>query len=147
VADLRDLDWAFTLPETVTADDLRQGYEVLVQRCRDESSHLPMSTLQQLRIERTLYQYIRIRQAERLEYGAPGGFASPGQEKDVNALWVQLSRDFDDILAKHKPTDREGVFAEVKAVILSTLRDAVTDAAERQRLVGRFADALEAAGA
>ena len=81
MADFTDLDWAFTCPESVTDDDLRCGYEILVARFRVEGAHLPLNTAFQLLIERTINAYIKAKQTERRKYNAAGRFRArrPGE--------------------------------------------------------------------
>lgn len=145
MADFTDLDAAFTLPETVTDADLRSLFEVLVARCRAEASHLQMSTLQQLRIERIVTGYVRIKHAEKHPYGDKQGFQHPGQEKDANAAWQSIAKDFDDILAKSKPSDRAGIMAEVKELIVNVL-STVEDSGVRTGLMHRFVETFDRAG-
>lgn len=143
MANFEDLDWAFTCPESVTADDLRGGYVILTERFRREGEHLPLNTAWQLLIERTVTAYVKVKQAERIAYGEPGGFQSPSQEKDYNAYLNSLLREVNDVLRKHHPdADRELTLAKVKEVILGVMRD-IPDAGTRDDLARRFASAFE----
>jgi len=146
VADFEDLDWAFSCPVSVTDEDLRGGYEVLVARFRAEGEHLPLNTAFQLQIERTITAYIKVKQAERREYGAAGGFADPRQEKDFNAFVRDMLHEVSDMLRKNHPNaDKELLLAEVKEVILGVMRG-IPDTGVRDDLARRFAVAFERSG-
>ena len=146
MADFTDLDWAFTCPASVTDDDLRLGYEVLTSRFRDEGAHLPLNTAWQLLIERTVTAYIKTKQAERKPYGKPGGFQTPGQEKEYNAYLSSMLHEVNEVLRRNYPgADREITLAQVKDVILSVFAD-LTDKGVRDDLARRFAVAFEQNG-
>lgn len=146
MADFTDLDWAFTCPASVTDDDLRAGYEVLTARFRAEGAHLPLATAWQLLIERTVTAYVKTKQAERREYGADGGFASAGQEKDYNGYLNGLLHEVNEILRKHYPTaDRDLTLQQVREVILEVVRE-LPDRQTRDEVARRFATAFEEHG-
>jgi hypothetical protein len=146
VADFTDLDWAFTCPASVTADDLRSGYEVLTARFRAEGEHLPLNTAWQLLIERTVTAYIKAKQAERFSYGEQGGFANAAQEKDYCGYLNNLLHEVNEVLRKHHPqADRELTLAQVREVILSVM-SGIQDRDVRDDLARRFATAFEQSG-
>ena len=153
MADFTDLDWAFTCPVSVTDDDLRAGYEVLVHRFREEGAHLPLNTAFQLQIERTINYYIKVKFAERRSYGktgkdgrSEGGFEHAGQEKDANVQVQAMLNQVSQMLQRHHPNaDRELVLEQVRQVILAVVRG-VDDRDVRDGLVQRFAAAFEQRG-
>lgn len=146
MANFEDLDWAFTCPETVTDDDLRAGYEVLVHRFRAEGEHLPLNTAFQLKIERVINYYIKVKFAERRRYKTQGGFEHAGQEKDANVQLNAMLDGVSEMLKRHHPNaDRELVLVQVKDVILQALRE-LPDAGVRDDLARRFAVKFEQAG-
>jgi hypothetical protein len=146
VANFEDLDWAFTCPASVTDDDLRAGYEVLVARFRREGDHLPLNTAFQLLIERTVNAYVKVKQVERKKYKAAGGFEHPGQEKDFNVFVMGMLREVNETLRKNHPTaDRELTLTQVKDVILAVMRD-IPEREVRDDLSRRFATAFEQSG-
>lgn len=146
MADFTDLDWAFTCPASVKDQDLRDGYEVLTARFRGEGEHLPLNTAWQLLIERAVTACVKVKQAERKLYGAPGGFANAGQEKDYNSYYVSLLHEVNDVLRKHHPqADRQFVLGQVREVILSVM-SGIPDKEVRDDLARRFAVAFEQMG-
>lgn len=146
MADFTDLDWAFTCPASVTDQDLRDGYEVLTARFRAEGEHLPLNTAWQLMIERTNTAYVKVKQAERRQYGQVGGFASTGQEKDYNVYLNGLLHEVNDVLRKHHPNaDREFILRQVRETMLSAL-GRIPDRSVRDNLTQLFAEAFEQAG-
>jgi hypothetical protein len=146
MADFTDLDWAFTCPPSVTDEDLRTGYEVLVARFRAEGAHLPLNTAFQLKIERTISFYIKVKFAERRQYKQPGGFEHAGQEKDANVQLNAMLDGISEMLKRHHPSaDRELVLEQVKNVILEALRE-VPDSGVRDDLARRFAVKFEQHG-
>lgn len=146
MADFTDLDWAFTCPASVTDEDLRGGYEVLVARFRAEGEHLPLNTAFQLQIERTITAYIKVKHAERREYGKAGAFTDLRQEKDANSFVQACLHEVSDMLRKNHPNaDRELVMAEVREIIVSVMRG-IPDTSVRDDLARRFASAFERSG-
>jgi hypothetical protein len=144
--DCTDLDWAFTCPASVTDDDLRAGYEILVARFRGEGAHLPLNTAFQLLIERTINSYIKLKHAERRNYKVSGGFEHAGQEKDYNVFVQGMLHEVNDMLRKNHPTaDKEFVLQQVKDVILAVM-GGIPDKATRDDLAQRFAVAFEQSG-
>jgi hypothetical protein len=146
MADFRDLDWAFTCPASVTDEDLRSGYEVLVARFRGEGAHLPLNTAFQLLIERTISSYIKLKQTERRKYKAAGGFQHAGQEKDYNVFVQGMLHEVNEMLRKNHPTaDRDFVLQQVREVILGVM-GGIPDTGVRDDLARRFAVAFEQHG-
>ena len=146
MADFTDLDWAFACPASVTDDDLRAGYEILVARFRGEGAHLPLNTAFQLLIERMINSYIKLKQAERRQYKAAGGFEHAGQEKDYNVFVQGMLHEVNDMLRKNHPTaDKEFVLQQVKDVILAVM-GGIPDRGVRDDLANRFAVAFEQNG-
>ena len=146
MADFADLDWAFTCPASVTDDDLRAGYEILVSRFRAEGEHLPLNTAFQLLIERTITAYVKVKQTERRKYRTAGGFQHPGQEKDYNTYVQNLLHEVNEMLRKNHPTaDRDFVVQQVREVILAVM-GGIPDKGVRDDLARRFAIAFEQNG-
>jgi hypothetical protein len=143
---LEDLDVAFELPDVIGDEKLRQLYEVLVHRMREEAKHLPMNTVQQLLIERIAYNYIVLRARER---GDLGGFAHATVQKDFNTFWLSMTQEFNRLLGKGEPMSnlqRKAMLNEVRQIIITTLSSTVQDPRLRSDLVERMATAFEAAG-
>ena len=146
MADFTDLDWAFTCPVSVTDDDLRSGYEILVHRFRGEGAHLPLNTAFQLQIERTINYYIKVKFAERRKYKQQGGFEHAGQEKDANVQLQGMLNQVSQMLQRHHPNaDREFTLAQVREVILSVM-GGIPDRDVRDDLARRFAVAFDQNG-
>ncbi len=144
--DLRDLDAAFELPDVVTDPKLRGLYEVLVARMRDEARHLPMSTVQQLLIERIAYNYIVLRSKER---GELGGFAHSNVQKDYNSFWLTMTAEFNRMLGKAETpmngAERKALLKDIQKVIVETI-STVTDPRVRSDLLEKMASAFDKAG-
>jgi hypothetical protein len=148
MADFTDLDWAFTCPDSVTDDDLRGGYEILVARFRTEGAHLmAMSTPYQLLIERTITGYVKAKQLERRAYGVKtGGYEHAGQEKDFNLFVLKMLHEINDMLRKDFSTaDQELTIARIKEIMLAAM-STIPDPATRDDLARRFAVAFEQHG-
>lgn len=146
MADFTDLDWAFTCPPSVTDQDLRSGYEILVARFRDEGAHLPLNTAYQLKIERTITAYIKDKQAERRELGKAGGYKDSREELEFSRFVQGCLNDVSEMLRKNHPNaDRELVMAEVREIIVSVMRG-IPDTSVRDDLARRFASAFERSG-
>lgn len=144
-ADLRDLDAAFELTDTVTDPRLRQLYEVLVARMRDEARYLPMNTVQQLLIERIASFYIVMRAKES---GELGGFSTASVQKDYNSFWLGMTSEFNRLLGKSEPmngNERKAVMREMQQVIVSTVQT-IADPKVRTELLEKMAAAFDKAG-
>jgi len=144
---LRSLDAAFELPDVVTDPKLRALYEVLVARMRDEAAHLPMTTIQQLLIERIAFNYIVLRAKER---GELGGFSHANIQKDYNTFWLQMTAEFNKLLGKSgEPLgnlEKKALFKEMQQLIVKTIAETVQDPRARQAVLTGLADAFSKAG-
>ncbi len=144
---LRSLDAAFELPDVVTDPRLRGLYEVLVARMRDEAKHLPMTTIQQLLIERIAFNYIVLRAKER---GELGGFSHANIQKDYNTFWLQMTAEFNKMLGKTgeplSNLERKQLFKEMQQLIVKTIATTVQDPRTRQDVLTNLADAFTKAG-
>jgi hypothetical protein len=141
---LDDLDLAFTLPEHVTDPHMRQLYEVLVARMRREASHMTMSTVQQLLIERIAYNYIIMRVKEAAA-GTQDGFAHATAQKEFNTFWLSMTQEFNRQLKSTDTDFRASVLDQLKSIITAVISE-VEDAPTQKRMRDRLADALEDAG-
>jgi hypothetical protein len=141
--DFAALDTAFTLPEHIEDPKLRELYEVLITRMREEAKDLPMNTVQQLLIERIAYNYIVMREKER---GALGGFNSTNAQRDFNTFWLSMTQEFNRMLTKAEVlsgTERKALLREVQQLILHTVNHSVTDPRMRSSLLTSMATAFE----
>lgn len=143
MADYTDLDALFTCPESITDEDLRALYEVLLRRYQVETAHVPLSTNQMIRIERVIRFTVLIKHAERRGYGALGGFAHAGVEKDINAHLQGLLKDVDDVLHKNRPPSPDLVEKTRAIDLFSEVMKTVPDADERMRLTRSLAAAVD----
>ncbi len=141
--DFVDLDDAFTLPDAVSDAKLRSLYEVLVVRMRKEARDLPMTTVQQLLIERIAYNYIVLRSREN---GEMGGFQSAAIQKDFNTFWLSMTQEFNRMLNKQETltgNERKNLLRAVQQTILKTVNASVSDPQTRSALLVNMASAFE----
>lgn len=136
------LDPLFALPGWVDDPVLRDQYEIIVARLRRETEHVPLNTLQQLRIERITFNYIVLKYRE---MAADSGFAFAEQLKDWSTYWAAITREFDLVLKAWKPKDQEAIVAVVKGLVTEIL--ATVDSSEvRNDLARRFVESFTRAG-
>jgi len=141
-ASLQSLDRLFVLPEWVSDPELREAYEIIVARLRNEIEHVPLSTLQQLRVERIAFNYIVLKFRESL---AANDFAFAEHLKDWNTYWAQITREFDTVARAWKPTEKEAIMAVVRSAVGEILAT-VQDTEIRNDLIQRFVATFERAG-
>lgn len=134
-----DLDAAFTLPEVIEEPALRELYEVLVHRMRQEASHLPMSTVQQLLIERIAYNYIVLRWYEMRSL-----FAHTTAQKEFNTFWLSMTQEFNRQLRAQDEAARTALIKQIFTIITETL--AGEDQSVAARIRARFSSALSEQG-
>ncbi len=142
---LDELDAAFELPDVIDDPKLRELYEVLVHRMREEARHLPMNTVQQLLIERIATNYIVLRYKER---GELGGFGSTSVQKDFNTFWLSMTQEFNRMLGKVEPlqgADRKALLRDMQKIFVEVVAT-VSDAHVRSELMLNLAAACEKAG-
>lgn len=147
---LDDLDVIFVLPESVGDEDLRTMYEIVVNRLRrDLVAHLasPPNTLQLLVCERVSYNYVLIKQKERMRVGdlAGGGFRHMTEVKEYNAFWLTLAETLSRMMKAGNQEYRDNLLRSVARVISEVLSEVVTDpvalAAARSRVSAELANA------
>ncbi len=142
---LDSLDGAFELPEQISDPKLRELYEVLIFRMRNEAKHLPMNTVQQLLIERIAYNYIVLRSKER---GELGGFNNSSIQKDFNTFWLSMTAEFNRMLGKSDPmssNERKTLMREMQEIIMSTV-STISDPQVRADVLEKMAAAFEQSG-
>lgn len=88
-------DSLYTLPDFVTNSDLRELYEVIIARMREEVAHVKLNTIQQLLVERIAYNYIVLRWREvQTSKNLTAGFEHSKYAKDYNTFWLDMTREF-----------------------------------------------------
>ncbi len=149
MADLTGLDWLFVCPAEITDPELKAGWEALRLKLELELANMPVTTTALLRAERLLHWFLRCKQNEMVSYGEPGGYTSPGQEKDVNVFVQGLLRDWDDVIIRSKPTGREEVLTverKFKQIFVEVLAAVEMPKDVRNELSERFVRTVVAAG-
>jgi hypothetical protein len=147
ISGVEALDGFFQLPVWVKKPELREGYEAIVARMRRECSHVPMNTVQQLLIERIAFNYIILKYREGAKMGTEAGFASPDAIKDFNTFWLKMTAEFNNLLVKFKPSDKEAVMGQVKDIVVEILATIPREHSDlRNDLVNRFVRTFERAG-
>jgi hypothetical protein len=136
------LDSLFKLPDWVLDPELRNAYEIIIARLRRETEHVPLNTLQQLRIERIAFNYIVLKYRES---AAAGDFAFAENLKEWNTYWAQITREFDAVLKAWAPKEQDAIMAMVKAAIAEVIAT-VEDTGVRNDLVRRFPDTFSRMG-
>lgn len=139
------LDKLFTLPELIDDQVLRDSYEVIVARMRREAGHIQMNTIQQLLMERIALNYIVLRYRESKPVGAEQGFTHAGVQKDFNTFWLTMTREFNELLARFRPSDKDAVMGLVKQAVEEILAT-VEDGAIRNDLAQRFVNTFKREG-
>lgn len=143
--DIHELDAAFTLPDWLDDEGLRGLYEILVFRMRGEVAHVPMNTVQQLLLERIAFNYISLKYREGKPIGDDQGFQHAGIIKDFNTFWLNMTREFNDLLVKFRPSDDEIIARKVKDGVIEVLAT-LESPQQRMDLTRRFVDTFERAG-
>ncbi len=136
--DLDALDPVFELPERIDSANIRQMYEVLVARMRREAAHLPMTTTQQLLIERICTIYVSIRQAG-------GEYITPQDQKSINGFWLSLVSEFNKILRAPEAEMKKALIKDIGFAIKRAINSTLEDPARRVLTV-KISDALDALG-
>ncbi len=139
--DLTSLDAIFDLPETLFSDPkLRQVYEVLIHRMKDEAKGCPSESSQILLMERAATTYVTLKQWEK------DGKFSPSQHKTYSEFFLSLMGEFNRSLKKKTPEQtRIEVLNEVKDIIVGTVGK-IKDPKLREVLSAKFLEAFETAG-
>jgi hypothetical protein len=141
-APVESLDRLFALPEWVTDPDLCNSYEVLVARLRRETDHLPLNTLQQMRIERIVFNYIVLKFRE-AHAGSDHQFMD--HLKDWNTYWASITREFDAVLRAWQPKEQDAIMHMVKLAVEEVIAT-IEDTGVRNDLVRRFPDTFKRMG-
>lgn len=135
--DFSDLDELFTLPEEIELESgLRTAYEVIVMRMRAEARGIPMTTVQQLLIERIAYNYVIMRHHER-----QNEFRTTTAQKEFNNFWLSMTHEFNSLVKVTDSEYREQLLQHVGKVITDALTEDYPEVAGpiRQRLSEEFA--------
>ena len=122
--DFTDLDGIFELPDHISNENLRTAYEVIVARMRRESRHVPMTTVQQLLIERIAYNYVILRNNENEQ-----AFAHTTAQKDFNSFWLSMTHEFNSLVRITDAEYRDTLLKHVGKVIRDALIEEFPEAA------------------
>lgn len=134
------LERAFHLPEDVGQDaDLVALYNEMVLRLRREASGLPMNTIQQLLIERIASFYVQIKFKENT------GSFTMNQQKEFNAYWLQLTAEFNRLLAASDTKLRDAMVLEIEKFVVEAT-DQITDTENRQQVRRSMSEGFAAMG-
>lgn len=122
------LQAAFKLPDHVEADELLAGvFDEMVIRLRREAEGIPMSTVQQLLIERIASMYVQIRYMEKT------GFDGVNKQKELNDYWLKLVAEFNRLLSSNDDKRREQLLLDVQNVVMESLK-LISDDEERRAI-------------
>jgi hypothetical protein len=129
---------AFRLPAFISRDqELSDLYTEIVTRLRRESSGMPMTTLQQLLIERQASFYVQIKYKEDTET------FSANQQREFNAYWLDLNKEFARQLAASDDKIRESMIAEIAKMTLEAV-DLISDDETRRTVRRALAEGFAA---
>lgn len=123
------VDWAFHLPAE-TPDEYLALHADIVARLRNEAAGFPMNTIQTLLLERIAYTYVVIRMKED---GVLARFARANEAKDYNTFWMDMTKEFNKLLASGQDKLRETLLLRVKDVVDEAIK-VVTDDHSRREL-------------
>lgn len=148
--------------ESIEDESLREVYETLVSRMRhDASVHGVSGAVEMLMIERVAFEYIWMRDRERLGIGVNGihpanpdltpGFTHERSWRDTIAQWYELAHRLQRALAREEPDAsfvRDQVLREAGVVIAQVCDSYPEDvAAEMKEKFAEAFDELEEASA
>jgi hypothetical protein len=138
-------DSLFTCPDSVTDEDLRDGYQAFYATARAECLGLDMSAAQVMRTSVMLNWFFKHQQTSRKGYGDEDGYVHPGQEKDAILAWEAIAKTWDDVRLKSKSREASGLPPEkIRDLVLAVLNE-VPDGALRAALQDKFVEALASA--
>lgn len=111
------LQAAYVLPEYLQEDlDSAELFDEVISRLRRETEGIPMSTVQQLLIERIASMYVQIRYMEKT------GFDGVNKQKELNDYWLKLVAEFNKLLTNHDDKRREQLLLDVQTVVLNAIK-------------------------
>jgi hypothetical protein len=127
-----DLARAFVLPEWLREDvEMVALYDAIVSRLRREALGMPMSTVQQLLLERISFNYIVLKYKEE-----HNDFRRVNEQKDFNTWWLSMTAEFNKLLMANQDKLREAMMMEVQKVVLESVKLIVND--DDRRNVKRY---------
>lgn len=129
LATLQGIDWAFHMPAETTEEYLDLHRDIIA-RLRNEAAGFPMNTIQTLLLERIAYTYVVIRMKED---GVLTRFSRANEAKDYNTFWMDMTKEFNKLLASGQDKLRETLLLRVKDVVDDAIK-VVTDEDNRREL-------------
>jgi len=134
------LERAFRLPEYIAQDpELLALHDELKSRLRAEAFGIPMHTAQEILLERIVTRYLIIK------YREEHGWVGVNTEKDFNAQWLDLLKEWNRVLQVSQEQLRAALMEEVTKISLEAV-ELISDASERQRVRRHFAEKYAAIG-
>lgn len=123
------LEAAFALPRELFTGhpDLVDLYEELIANLRTEAFGIPMTSMQVILIERIATKYVLIKYRER------EGWIGVNAEKDSNAQWLDLVKEWNKLLAQGHEQMRERLLEQVEKITSDGVK-LIPDAETRQKV-------------
>lgn len=134
-------DMLFSLPRHIMADErYRALYEEISLRLRTEAMGIPMTTMQTILIERLATKYVIIRYKEENGWGE-----GINTEKDANAQWSDLMKEWNRLLAAGHEQLRDALLAKMEEIAKGAV-DLFDEREPRQNLRRYFNEQFSALG-
>lgn len=113
-----ELGTAFELPEYLAADPaLVAMYHKAIRDLMAEARGLPMHTVQEFLLERIATKYVIMKFRER-----NNNWLGINTEKDFNAQWLDLVKEWNRVLAAGQDKLRDAVLKEAEGISLGSLQ-------------------------
>jgi hypothetical protein len=146
VANWESFDYAFSVPASVTDEDLKLGYEKALVEARKECDGVDMSVAMILRTSFMIGWQIKHMQTSRRSYGSKEGYQHPAQEKDAMLAWMQVAKDYDEFKLKAKPHALEGLLPQQVVSIVQAVVSKVQDTDQRDMLMDKLVEEMKKQG-
>lgn len=135
------LEEVFVLPPDILdgMPDLIGIYEELVSNLRAEAFGIPMTSMQVILIERIATKYVLIKYRERV------GWVGTNAEKDANAQWLDLVKEWNRLLAQGHEQMRERLLEQVEKIAQDGV-NLIPDKETRQKVRSHFQENFASMG-
>jgi len=133
------LDDIFTLPPHIAEDpQIARWHDEQVRKLRADAAGVPMSSVQEMLLERIAYTYADMRYKERTQPNR-----SSRDRRDDNAAFMTMTDSFNRLLEKHNDKRVNDMLVQVQDILLEAF-DMVTDESEKSAVRRFLAEQLAA---
>lgn len=114
-----ELERAFRVSEQTFGGDeeYRELFSSIVERLRMESAGLPMTTVQELLLERIAFNYVMMKYKE-----DSNTYTRPNESKELQSFWLGMTAEFNKVMNAGHDKLRDKLLQDVERLVMDAIK-------------------------